>query len=328
MAERRVGSAVLRFNLVPHLAIFRLVPQRGDAFPPYRAGQYIALRRDNCRLTKRVPLPEGGFAYEPDLDELGAVKRGPVTHSYSIASAPFETEQQGWLEFYVILERNEAGQPGRLTESLFQIEPDEDHEIIYYTKIAGDFTLETRAQGYRNVLMVGTGTGLAPFASMIKQLNHEAVLGRTTSTRFTLIHANRTAAELGYHAALHAIMEVGKLDFVYLPTVSRPSSSDLSDPHIGKGRGNNLLRMLYDLPMREEEAMAAAGSDQRANVALEAEYARAVRPILPSYASKAELLRRIEPSSTLIMTCGNPSAMDDIARIAKKVGASFTKEEW
>ncbi len=328
MAERRVGSAVLRFNLVPHLAVFRLVPQRGDAFPPYKAGQYIALRRDQCRLTKRVPLPEGGFAYEPDLDEHGQVRRGPVTHSYSIASAPFETEQEGWLEFYVILERNETGQAGRLTESLFQIEPGEDHDIIYYTKIAGDFTLEKRAQGFRNVLMVGTGTGLAPFASMMKQLNHEAVHGRSTDTRFTLIHANRTTAELGYHATLHAIMEVGKLDLVYLPTVSRPSSPDLSDPHIGKGRGNNLLRLLYDLPMREQEVSADPGLTTQHRDAAEKDLARAVRPTLPSYVSKADLQKRIDPASTLIMTCGNPSAMEDIARIAKSVGAAFTKEEW
>jgi ferredoxin-NADP reductase len=328
MAERRVGSAVLRFNLVPHLAIFRLVPQRGDAFPPYKAGQYIALRRDNCRLTKRVPLPEGGFVYEPDLDERGDVKRGSVTHSYSIASAPFETEHEGWLEFYVILERNEAGRPGRLTESLFQIEPGEDHDIIYYTKIAGDFTLEKRAQGFRNVVMVGTGTGLAPFASMIKQLNHDAVQGRSTGTRFTLIHANRTAAELGYHAALHAIMEVGKLDFVYLPTVSRPTSPEISDPHLGKGRANNVLRLLFDLPMREEEAIREAGSDHRALVGAEADLARAVRPTLPSNVSKSDLHRRLDPGSTLIMTCGNPLAMEDIGRIAKQVGAAFTKEEW
>jgi ferredoxin-NADP reductase len=328
MAERRVGSAVLRFNLVPHLAVFRLVPQRGDSFPPYEAGQYIALRRDHCRLTKRVPVPEGGFAYEPDLDERGEVKRGPVTHSYSVASAPFETEQEGWLEFYVILERNETGRPGRLTESLFQIEPGEDHEIIYYTKIAGDFTLEKRAQGFRNVLMIGTGTGLAPFASMIKQLNHEAVHGRTTNTRFTLIHANRTAPELGYHAALHAIMEAGKLDFVYLPTVSRPSSPDLSDPHLGKGRGNNLLRLIYDLPMREEELMKEAGSDHKTRIVVEADLARAVRPTLPSYVSKADLQKRMEPSSTIIMTCGNPVAMEDVGRIAKQVGAAFSKEEW
>lgn len=326
MAERRVGSAVLRFNLVPHLAVFRLVPQRGDAFPPYTAGQYIALRREQCRLTKKIHLPEGGFAYAPDLDEHGVVRRGPVTHSYSIASAPFETAQEGWLEFYVILERNEHGHPGRLTESLFQIEPDEDSEIIYYTKIAGDFTLEKRAKGFKNVVMVGTGTGLAPFASMIKQLNHDAVEGRMTDTRFTLVHANRTTHELGYHAPLHAIMEVGKLDFVYLPTISRPTTPDLANPHVGKGRGNNVLRMIYNLPLREEEELSEAGPERPA--AAEAALHNAVRPVLPSYISKADLRKRLDPFSTLIMTCGNPTAMEDIGRIANAVGTAFTKEEW
>lgn len=316
MAERRVGSAVLRFNLVPHLAIFRLVPQRGDAFPPYEAGQYIALRRENCRLTKKVPSPGGGFSFVPDLDENGTVKRGPVAHSYSIASAPYETEHERWLEFYVILERSDTGRPGRLTESLFQIEPDEDDQIVYYTKIAGDFTIEKRAKSFKHIVMVGTGTGLAPFASMIKQMNHDAIQGRTTDTKFTLIHANRTTAELGYHAALHAIMEVGKLDFVYLPTVSRPDASDFGDPHMGKGRGNNMLRLVYDLPMREEESGVDAALD------------KAVRPILPSYTTKAELQKRTDPASTIIMTCGNPAAMEDIGRIASAVGAAFTKEEW
>ncbi len=273
-----------------------------------------------------MAIPEGGYAYLPDLDEHGNIRRGPVTHSYSIASAPFETAQEGWLEFYVILERNESGRPGRLTESLFQIEPDEDHEIIYYTKIAGDFTLEKRAKGFKNVVMVGTGTGLAPFASMIKQLNHDAVHGRTTETRFTLIHANRTTQELGYHAPLHAIMEVGKLDFVYLPTISRPTPPDFGDPHVAKGRANNVLRTIYDLPLWEEEELRESEPERRA--AGEAALHNAVRPILPSNVSKADLRKRLDPSSTLIMTCGNPSAMEDIGRVAKAVGAAFTKEEW
>lgn len=327
MAERKVGSAVLRFNLVPHLAIFRLIPQRGDAFPAYRAGQYIALRRDHCRLTRRVVGDDGVFSYIPDMLPDGTVKRGPVTHSYSISSAPYETAQEGWLEFYVILERSEHGTPGRLTESLFSIDPGEDDQIVYYTKIAGDFTLEKRTAGFANVVCVGTGTGLAPFASMIKQLNHEALGGKAPTARYTLFHANRTVHELGYHATLHAIQDAGKFDFLYVPTISRPSGSDGDDPHIGRGRANNVLRYAYGLPLREEEEVHEALDDASADRAHRREQ-NAIHPVLPSHVTKADLARRLDPASTVILTCGNPLAMDDIQRIAGRVGAAFEKEEW
>ena len=61
---------------------------------------------------------QGRARYAPDLDEQGRQKRGAVTHSYSISSAPCETKEQGWLEFYVVLEKGDAEYPGRLTESL------------------------------------------------------------------------------------------------------------------------------------------------------------------------------------------------------------------
>jgi hypothetical protein len=95
---------------------------------------------------------------------------------------------------------------------------------------------------------------------------------------------------------------------------------------VGKGRGNNLLRLIYDQPLREEEAISEVASEHRA--AAEAELNKTVRPILPSNVSKADLRKRLDPATTLIMTCGNPSAMEDIGRVAKAVGAAFTKEEW
>ena len=54
MAERRIGTVVQRRDLSPILSILRLVPEEGDEFPPCLAGQYIALRREHCRLTKKI----------------------------------------------------------------------------------------------------------------------------------------------------------------------------------------------------------------------------------------------------------------------------------
>lgn len=303
-------------------------PQEGTRFPEYLAGQYIALRREDCKLTKKIVTADGRVEIEPDLDENGSQKIGPVTHSYSIASAPQETAQQGSLEFYVILERDEKGQPGRLTESLFRINLQIDDKIGYVDRIAGDFTLQKRAAGFPSVLLVGTGTGLAPFVSMIKQKYLEACSGKTDGVRYTLLHTNRTYQELAYHNELLKIEASGKFDFLYVPSVSRPTERDRSDPGLCLGRANNLLRWIFGMPMREEEELqevnAASGSTTLAEAALQ----RAVRPAVPPRFVRDELLRRLQPSETVLLSCGNPFSMADIESVARANKIHFEKEDW
>ncbi len=177
MADLKSGRILEWHRLSPSLSLFRLVSLDGSPFPPYQAGQYIALRRDDCLLTRKVK--EGNeVRYVPDLDAEGRQKRGPVTHSYSVSSAPFETAQGNHLEFYVVLERGRDGVLGRFTESLFRgVEDHTNERLAFLERIVGDFTLARRAAGFEHVLMVGTGTGLAPFVSMIKQLHFEAQHG-------------------------------------------------------------------------------------------------------------------------------------------------------
>ena len=116
------------------------MPQSGSRFPDYLPGQYIALRRDRCRLTKRFVGPEALVRYVQDLDESGQPKLGPVTHSYSIASAPFESQEHGYLEFYVVLEKDECGTLGRLSNSFFEMGLPADDKITYVNRITGAFT--------------------------------------------------------------------------------------------------------------------------------------------------------------------------------------------
>jgi ferredoxin-NADP reductase len=328
MAERRTGTTVYRENLSPILSIFRLHPEDGTVFPPYKAGQYIALRRENCKLTKRIIGPTGQPHYIPDLDEQGRQRRGPVTHSYSIASAPYETVVGGYLEFYVILERLETGEPGRLTESLFEVDPEEDNKIIYFGKIAGEFTLDKRAAGRKNVVFVATGTGLAPFASMIKQLHYEAEQGDRREVRYTLVTSNRGASELGYDRRFREIQEAKRIDFVYVPFVSRPSSQETRNPAFGKGRANNFLRTLFDMPLKEEQTLQEAASLHGDVESAQAQLERAIRPVLPQHVTKDQLLERMNPSETVFLTCGNPRSMEDIQFAAESYGIAVEKEEW
>jgi hypothetical protein len=78
MPEIRTGTVTVWRQLSPVLATFRLAPQKRRRFSSYEAGQYMALRREDCRLTRRVSGPDGRTRFLPDLDETGRQKRGPV----------------------------------------------------------------------------------------------------------------------------------------------------------------------------------------------------------------------------------------------------------
>jgi ferredoxin-NADP reductase len=328
MAEKKIGTVTYWRYSSDVLAIFRLMPESGSKFPNYKAGQYIALQRNDCRLTKKLAKEGGKIEYMTVLDEKGNPKRGAVTHSYSIASAPFETEQKSYLELYVILEVDEKGVQGRLTESMFRMKPDGDNKMVYYEKIAGDFTLDKRAAGLKNVILVGTGTGLAPFISMVKQIDFEAASGKSNSVKYTLLHTNRTYEELDYYQELLAIEAAQRFDFVYVPSVSRPTQRDSDDPKLGRGRANNMLRYLLEMPLKEEQDLqeiAAKGGDAaRAKAILE----KTVKPALPKHLSREALRERMDPAHTVVITCGNPWSMEDIKYAAETSGMRFEKEDW
>ena len=304
------------------------MPQNGSRFPEYLPGQYIALRRDRCRLTKRVVGPDGLERYLPELDESGQPKVGPVTHSYSIASAPFESQEHGHLEFYIVLDKDEHGTPGRLSSSFFEMSPPADDKVTYVNRITGNFTLDKTTQGAGSVLLVGTGTGVAPFVSMIKQLHHEACRGAVVPVQYTLLHTNRTYEELAYHQELLDIEASQRFDFVYVASVSRPTERDVKDARLGRGRGANLVRPIFGMPVKEEQdveiAIASGADASRAQGALE----KTVVPALPSHISRSELVKRFDASRTVLLTCGNPSSMADIQYVADTRRIPFEKEDW
>jgi ferredoxin-NADP reductase len=328
MAEKKVGTVSYWRYSSDILAVFRLFPEDASKFPSYKAGQYMALQRNDCRLTKKVVRDGGKVEYPNVLDAQGNPKRGAVTHSYSIASAPFETEEKGYLEFYVILEIDEKGVKGRLTESMFRMSPDADNKMVYYEKIAGDFTLDKRAAGFKNVILVGTGTGLAPFISMAKQLDFEGKSGKNNSVRYTLLHTNRTYEELDYYQDLLDIEAAQRFDFVYVPSVSRPTQRDWDDPKLGRARANNMLRYLLEMPLKEEQDLQEITSKGGDVAKLRAVLEKTVKPALPKHLNREALRDRMDPATSVVITCGNPWSMEDIKYAAETTGMRFEKEDW
>ena len=329
MAGRKVGTITYKKDLSSILTIFRLMPEKGSLFPASKAGQYIALRRDDCKLTKKVGVgDDGSRIYGPHIDESGNQKIGPVTHSYSIASAPWEQEEHRYLEFYVVLEVIKQDEFGRLSSVFMNMDSEKSDKVTYFDRITGSFTLDARAAGFDSVLMVGTGTGLAPFIAMAKQLHHEASNGRNDQRKYTILHTNRTYEELAYHQDLLEMERSGKFDFVYVPTVSRPTQRDIDDEGMGVGRANNVLRHMFGFPMKEQELLAAAKAGKGDLTKAEGGMKRTPKPELPKHLSPEGLQDRFDPAKTLIMTCGNPWSMADIEETAKRGNIKFEMEEW
>ncbi|HEV8405355.1 MAG TPA: ferredoxin--NADP reductase [Nitrososphaera sp.] len=187
-APPNIGRIVHRENLTQELAIIRVQPPDGSAVPDFKAGQFLAI------------------GLKLDGDEK-------ITYrAYSLSSPP---EEKRYFEFYI----KWATEPvmGKLTSALFNMgESDE----LYWRKPAGAFTIEDRkADGTpetRRLVLVASGTGLAPFISYVMHLQNIR-----SKRKVVLLHGAKYAQELGYRGLLEKIASDNP-DFKYLPTVSRP----------------------------------------------------------------------------------------------------------
>jgi ferredoxin/flavodoxin---NADP+ reductase len=135
----------------------------------------------------------------------------PLLSAYSIASANYEDH----LEFFSIKVHN-----GPLTSRLQHLKPGDD--IIISRKPTGTLLLHDLLPG-RNLYLLSTGTGLAPFLSLIRDPH--------TYERFekvVLVHGVRQVSDLAYHDYLthelpnHEFLgEQIRKQLVYYPTATR-----------------------------------------------------------------------------------------------------------
>jgi ferredoxin/flavodoxin---NADP+ reductase len=185
-----------RVDVTPELIIFGVVPDAPvEDFEP---GQYAALG-----LLGSAARPAG---FPPEKEVVPPHKL--VKRAYSVCSSPANKSE---LEFYIgILPL------GALTSRLMNAKPGD--RIFVTEKITGTFTLTSLAAEV-NLILVATGTGIAPYVSML----------RTPSTwipgrRITLLHSVRESRELAYREEFEGIAKTHS-DFTYIPTVTRDDPS-------------------------------------------------------------------------------------------------------
>lgn len=152
------------------------------------------------------------------------VEGRPLVRAYSLVNANYDEE----LEFFSIKVPD-----GPLTSRLQHIK--EGDRILVSKKPVGTLVLDSLLPG-RNLYLLATGTGLAPFMSIIRDPE--------TYDRFekvVLVHGCRQVAELAYGEritkdlpACELIGEMVAEKLVYYPTVTR-------EPFRNKGRVTDLI---------------------------------------------------------------------------------------
>lgn len=185
------ATIVKRLEITPELIIIGVRPDAG--VPNFLPGQYVALG-----LPGSAPRPEN-FPIEKEASSPDKL----IKRAYSIGSSPLTHD---YLEFYVAIVPD-----GALTSRL--VIPREGERVYCAPKITGTFTLQD-VNSDANLVLVSTGTGLAPYMSMIRTPGTW-----TEGRKITLIHGVRYPQDLAYADEIAGYVK--NYPLTYIPVVSR-----------------------------------------------------------------------------------------------------------
>ncbi len=189
-----------RIEVAPGLIVVRVAPD-GWQLPGFDAGQFAVLG---------LP-PEAPRCRNSDPEDEAPKPGRLIRRAYSIASSSVASE---YLEFYITLVRS-----GGLTPRLFALEP--GNRVWLGPKITGNFTLD-QAPSDSNLVLVATGTGLAPYMSMLRTM-----LPQSGGRRIAVLLGARHSWDLGYQSELVTMDRLSDA-FTYLAIISRPAEEPVA----------------------------------------------------------------------------------------------------
>ncbi len=186
----------LRNEVSPWLMILQVVPD-GWEIPEYVPGNFTVLGLPGSASRCFLAGPEPAL---PDPEKL-------IKRVYCIASSPLNRD---FLEFYIALVPG-----GALSPRLFNLKIGD--RIWLSPKINGKFTYDdSQVPQGANLVFMATGSGLAPFISMLS-----TYLSSQPKRRVAIVHGARHSWDLGYRSILMTMQHL-RANVTYIPVISQP----------------------------------------------------------------------------------------------------------
>ena len=263
MAPEYNATVAGRIEVAPGLVTLRVAP---DKLPfEFTSGQYVVLglKATEPRIEEADAdgpsvvageepgaTPESESAVDAQAAAVALAAADPnrmIRRAYCIVS---ESRAEEYLEFYVTLVMS-----GELTPRLLNLNTGD--RLYVGPKAVGIFTL-ARATG-KHILMVGTGTGLAPYMSMLRaelamridgRLGVRALVQCNGSRHFVMVHGARYSWDLGYRTELTGLARHCG-NFHYLPVITRPQ-----EDATWRGRSGYLQNVIASRVIEQETGLA------------------------------------------------------------------------
>jgi ferredoxin--NADP+ reductase len=189
----------------PQLMIMRVRPD-GNLFE-FKPGQFgvLGMLGGAPRVAEAAPEPA---AAEPEK---------MIRRAYSISSSSLERR---YVEFFVTLITT-----GLLTPRLFALKY--GSRLFLGPKASGQFTLD-RVAPDKAAILIATGTGLAPYVSMLR-----TSLAQADRRKFVILHGARYSWDLGYLGELESFSRICP-NFTYIPSITRREQDPAFQGHVGR----------------------------------------------------------------------------------------------
>jgi ferredoxin--NADP+ reductase len=187
------ATVVGKILITPDLMVLRV--KTDEPRNEFQAGQFTNIGLMGCELRSQNSV----IPMESVQDDF------LIQRSYSISSANHETQH---FEFYISQVKS-----GQLTPRLFNLV--QGSRMWLDTKIFGIFQLNQTPKDC-NIVMIATGTGLAPYISFLRSHMRE-----NDNTKMAIFHGAAYPWDLGYLSELQFIQNTFP-NFSYFPTLLKP----------------------------------------------------------------------------------------------------------